>query len=72
MTNSTNCGIISSEYKILKKGDVIIVSWVYDKTNPVDTDMFRLDELYNEEIDDIKYTEAELEIIEQLKKSGSL
>ena len=34
--------------------------------------MFRLDELYNEEIDDIKYTEAELEIIEQLKKSGSL
>ena len=72
MTNSTNCGIISSEYKILKKGDVIIVSWVYDKTNPVNTDMFRLDELYNEEIDDIKYTEAELEIIEQLKKSGSL
>ena len=48
------------------------MSWVYDKTNPVDTDMFRLDELYNEEIDDIKYTEAELEIIEQLKKSGSL
>ena len=48
------------------------MSWVYDKTNPVNTDMFRLDELYNEEIDDIKYTEAELEIIEQLKKSGSL
>ena len=47
------------------------MSWEYTKTNP-ENDMFRLEELYNEEIDDIKYTEAELEIIEQIKKSGSL
>lgn len=47
------------------------MSWEYIKTNP-ENDMFRLEELYDEEIDDIKYTEAELEIIEQIKKSGSL
>ena len=50
----------------------VIVSWYYEKTNPVEIDMFRLEELYDEEIDDIKYTEYELEIIEQIKKSGSL
>ena len=51
------------------------MSWYYDnnKTNPVkENDMFRLYELYDEEIDSIKYTEEELEIIEQIKKSGSL
>ena len=34
--------------------------------------MFRLDELYDEEIDGVEYTEEELEIIERIKKSGSL
>ena len=48
------------------------MSWEYDKTNPVKDNMFRLEELYDEEIDSIEYTEAELEVIEQLKKSGSL
>lgn len=50
------------------------MSWYYDETNPVakEKDMFRLYELYDEEIDSIKYTEEELEIIEQIKKSGSL
>ena len=48
------------------------MSWEYDRTNPVDDDMFRLEELYNEDIDEIKYTEEELELIERIKKSGSL
>lgn len=51
------------------------MSWYYDETNPVlekENDMFRLEELYDEEIDGIKYTEEELELIEQIKKSGSL
>lgn len=48
------------------------MSWEYDKTNPVENDMFRLEELYDEEIDSVKYTEEELEVIEQIKKSGSL
>lgn len=47
--------------------------WDYDITNPVkEKNMFRLYELYDEEIDNIEYTEEELEIIEQIKKSGSL
>lgn len=49
------------------------MSWYYDETNPVnENDMFRLDELYDEEIDSIEYTEEELELIERIKKSGSL
>lgn len=48
------------------------MSWEYDKTNPVEEDMFRLYELYNEEIDGVTYTEEELELIEQINKSGSL
>ena len=49
------------------------MSWYYNETNPVEKiDMFRLYELYDEEIDGIKYTEEEIEIIEQIKKSGSL
>jgi hypothetical protein len=49
------------------------VSWELIETNPVE-DMFRLDELYDEEKDgNIKYTEEELEVIEMLlKKSGDL
>ena len=48
------------------------MSWEYNKTNPVENDMFRLDELYDEEIDSIEYTEEELELIERINKSGSL
>ena len=48
------------------------MSWDYDKTNPVNDNMFRLDELYDDEIDGIEYTEEELEIIKRLNKSGSL
>lgn len=49
------------------------MSWYYDITNPEkENDMFRLYELYDEEIDGIEYTEEELEIIERIKKSGSL
>lgn len=50
------------------------MSWEYDKTNPVDVekDMFRLYELYDEEIDGVTYTEEELEFIERINKSGSL
>ncbi len=49
------------------------MSWYYDETNPVnENDMFRLDELYDEEIDSIEYTEEEFELIERIKKSGSL
>lgn len=51
-----------------------MVSWEYYKTNPEikEKDMFRLDELYDEDKDEIKYTEEELEIIERIKKSGSI
>lgn len=48
------------------------MSWYYNETNPVEDDMFRLYELYDEETDSIKYTEEEIEIIERIKKSGSL
>jgi hypothetical protein len=48
------------------------VSWEYDKTNPAEEDMFRLYELYDEEIDGVTYTEEELELIERINKSGSL
>ena len=48
------------------------MSWEYDETNPVEEDMFRLYELYDEEIDGITYTEEELELIERINKSGSL
>ena len=58
--------------KYIKKGEEK-VSWELIETNPVE-DMFRLNELYDEEKDgNIKYTEEELEIIEMLlKKSGDL
>lgn len=50
------------------------MSWEYDRTNPVkEKDMFRTYELYDENKDKFfKYTEAELEIIEKIKKSGSI
>lgn len=49
------------------------MSWEYEKTNPVnENDMFRLEELYDEETDGITYTEEELELIERINKSGSL
>lgn len=51
-----------------------VVSWEYCRTNPEDKekDMFRLDELYDEDKDGINYTEEELEIIERIQKSGSI
>ena len=48
------------------------MSWEYYKTNPEKEDMFRLYELYDEEIDGVTYTEEELELIERINKSGSL
>ena len=41
------------------------MSWEIVKPNP-ENDMFRLYELYDEKKDKINYTEAELEVIEQL------
>lgn len=50
------------------------MSWCYEETNPTDNekDMFRLEELYDEEIDSVKYTEEELELIERINKTGCL
>ena len=42
------------------------MSWEMLTRPDLDNDMFRLNELYDEKIDNIKYTEAELEVIEQL------
>lgn len=42
------------------------MSWEMLIRPDLDNDMFRLNELYDEKIDNIKYTEAELEVIEQL------
>ena len=49
------------------------MSWELIETNPAD-EMFRLDELYDEEKDsNIKYTDDELEVIRiLLKNSGDL
>ena len=49
------------------------MSWELIEANPAE-DMFRLDELYDEEKDgNIKYTDEELEVIRiLLKKSGDL
>ena len=42
------------------------MSWEMLIRPDLDNDMFRLNESYDEKIDNIKYTEAELEVIEQL------
>ena len=42
------------------------MSWEIIKHPNPENDMFRLYELYDEKIDKIEYTEAELEVIEQL------
>lgn len=44
------------------------MSWEILTKPDLDNDMFRLNELYDEKIDEIKYTEAELEVIKQLVK----
>ena len=54
----------------IKKGEKKM-SWEIIKHPNPENDMFRLYELYDEKIDKIEYTEAELEVIEQLLiKSG--
>ena len=41
------------------------MSWEFLTKPNLDNDMFRLNELYDEKIDEIKYTEAELQVIEK-------
>ena len=45
--------------------EAIGLRWEFLTKPNLDNDMFRLNELYDEKIDEIKYTEAELQVIEK-------